>query len=164
MNRGEWDHVPVNIIVRTYEEAIDKIVDRKQLKTPVLETKRVYAIHSHPDMDMKPSGADFQTFKQFKQFKYFDVISEGFGILTKKGLFIWKLPENHSKLNQLPNAEEYNKNTMEIFDKLEKTLMGNPSNVEHVKRTAFKKLQEEHPSIKSRTIRRTHARNAGVRR
>jgi hypothetical protein len=164
--RGEQRHVPNNIIDTVYKEVFKKYRGARE------GSIRVYDLHTHPEVHYYPSPGDLGRSVEDRVLHRYGIIHAGFGVITKDGIFIWKLPENQKKLARLnnvgdtftdnirDNAEEYfgpatSSIRKKMIDHDEKTTRhGAHKIINRIAKKSFESVQEDEPGIRSRTVRR----------
>lgn len=173
LKRGKPDSIPQS----TAQEAIDELKQKTFSKEYAI---RVFLLHTHPrTRSNAPSDGDLRSFFRHKinnPYQLYGIIPAGFGIITKKGIFIIKLPENPQtlKLMEEPTQILYKTKRKDYYkNKLNKNTFFEAyehaqQNMEKSERTAleaeahektFKKVLKTMPELKTRMIRRTHRSN-----
>jgi hypothetical protein len=180
MRRGRKTTIPHQLIVDAYRDL--------ERKVPEGKTIRIYDLHTHPSDDNIPSPQDIDCFIGTKWWQNYAGLENGIyvvgnGVITKKGIFIVKMPDNEERLNELDKKrldKRYEKDVkIHIKNKLgvkywkeahpkaeEMGLTQEDKDVINQKAytASFKKILQEEPVIKTKMIRRTHRFNMRRRR
>jgi hypothetical protein len=175
VKRGEEDCIYRSTVFKAYDELEQKIRGGRN-------AVRVLVLHSHPHTQSNsPTGGDLDSFfKQKTGFAVKSIIISGFGIITRKGIFIIKLPENLEKLGELGNTvpdkytdkkRDYMRASLKkdtYFEAYEHAQSMEESDRDKIEiksqENAFKGIKKETPQLKTRMVRKTHRFNMGVRR
>jgi hypothetical protein len=164
--RGIVHHIPENVIEEVYLQVLDKL---RSIKSGTI---RVYDLHTHPGDHIYPSPGDLGRSVWDRFFNGYGMVHAGHGVITKKGILIWKLPANQKKLAKMENIKnvyikKVNESSGKYFGQIqpdlkkelialdEKTTMHGPNKIiNRVGKEAFRSVQETEPGIRTRMVRR----------
>jgi hypothetical protein len=163
--RGEVDYVPGGVENQAFMEL------GFYRKTP--QKMRVYDLHTHPgSFRPTPSSGDMggfikDTLNKSKIPVLERFIIAGFGVITKTGIMIIKLPASKARLQNSDDTfrHDYREKAYGKYDKRVEDLNREIDDVTDDKITnrahldTFRKLAREEKDIKFRTVHRTHIGN-----
>jgi len=178
--RGRKTSIPQQIILNAYRDL--------KWKVPEGKTLRIYDLHTHPTDTYIPSSSDINNFIGIKLWQNYGkpdngIYVMGHGVITKKGIFIVKMPDNEERLNELYTKQldkHYNESVKkhienklgvrgwEAANQKAKGLGMSIDDANHMLEkaytTSFKELLQKEPSIGTKIVPRTHRFNMRRRR